>query len=184
MFSAPYRLIPLLLLFATSLAAQGTLDSVSRNLKRGQLLRVRPQGGQRLEGRFADYTPIPPTLQLAIGDTTIPVTMIDSLWARGNAANTGAILGAVVLGVPSVILWKALCDQLNESTGRCESWGAVAAATAASAGVGALLGAAIGSASPRWRLRYARLTVGWRLIPLPERRVGAGVSIQFSARIP
>ena len=41
MFSAPYRLIPLLLLFATSLAAQGTLDSVSRNLKRGQLLRVR-----------------------------------------------------------------------------------------------------------------------------------------------
>ena len=182
MFSVSCRLMPLLLLVPASLAAQATLDSVAGRLKPGQLLRLRSQDGQRVEGRFAVYTPAPPTLQLGMGDTAISVTRIDSLWVRGNASKTGAIVGAFALGVPSAVFWGALCEGLSEGTG-CDAWGTVAALTAAGAGVGALLGAVIGSASPRWQLRYARPRVSLRLTPLPEHRVGTGVSIPFTLRI-
>lgn len=182
MFFAPYRLMPLLLLVPASLAAQATLDSVAARITPGQLVRLRSQDGQRVEGRFAGYTPATHTLQLAVGDTSISVTIIDSLWVRGNAANTGAIVGAFVVGVPSAVFWGTVCSYGSDGPG-CDEWGTVAALTAAGAGVGALLGAAIGSASRRWRLRYARPTLSLSLIPLPEHRVGTGVSIPFAIRI-
>ena len=176
MFSRLSRFIPLLVVAPAAVAAQATIDSVAGQLHAGQLLRLHLRGGQRLEGRFAVYSPAPPALRLSAADTLVPVGMIDSLWVRGSAAKSGAIIGALVLGVPSAIVWQALCERQGEGT--C-GWGTVYGLTA----VGALLGAAIGSASPRWHLRYAGASVGLRLPPLPEYRLGAGVSLQFHTRL-
>lgn len=178
MFSRLYRLIPLLLVVPPSLAAQATPDSVASQLWAGQRIRLHLRDGQRVEGRFAAYAPGSPALRISGADTLIVVEMIDSLWVRGSAAKNGAIIGAVIVGVPSAILFGVVCVALGEGDG-CSAWGYVVGLTAAGAGVGALLGAAIGSAVPRWRLRYASASVGLKMTPLPEHRVGVGVSLQF-----
>jgi hypothetical protein len=170
------------LLLPASLAAQATLDSVARQLKPGQSVRLHSPTGQRVEGRFTVYYPDPPVLQLAMKDTTIPLAMIDSIWVRKTGAKTGAIVGAVALGVPSALFWGALCTGLSEGEG-CGQWGAVAGLTMAGAGVGALLGAAIGSASSRWQLRYASPRVALKVNPLPAQRLGVGLSIRLAAVI-
>ncbi len=179
MSSATCRLIPLLMLLPVSLAAQATLDSVTRRLRPGQTVRLHSQTGQRAEGRFAVYHSDPPVVQLTMRDSTIQFAMVDSIWVRKTGAKTGAIVGAVAIGVPSALFWGALCSGLSH--GECGEWGAVAGLTAAGAGVGALLGAAIGSASSRWQLRYAAPEVALKFLPLPTQRFGVGLSIRLPA---
>jgi hypothetical protein len=179
MSSATCRLIPLLILLPVSLAAQATLDTVARRLRPGQTVRLHSQTGQRAEGRFTVYQSDPPVVQLAMSDTTIPFAMIDSLWVRTTGAKTGAIVGAVIVGVPSALFWGALCNLAGD--GECRQWGTVAGLTVAGAGVGAVLGAAIGSASSRWQLRYASPRVGLKFAPLPAQRLGVGISIRLAA---
>ena len=179
MSSATCRLIPLLILLPASLAAQTTLDDAIRSLRPGQTVRLHSQTGQLAEGRFTVYQSDPPVVHLAMRDTTIPFTMIDSLWVRTTGAKTGAIVGAVAVGVPSALFWGALCNVAGD--GECGQWGIVAGLTVAGAGVGALLGAAIGSASSRWQLRYAAPQVGLKFTPLPMQRLGIGISIRIPA---
>jgi hypothetical protein len=177
MFSATYRLIPLLILLPASLAAQSTLDSVIRRLRPGQTVRLHSQTGQLAEGRFSVYHPDPPVVHLAMRDTTIPFAMVDSLWVRKTGAQTGAIIGAVAIGVPSAIFWGAVCNM----DGGCGQWGVVAGLTVAGAGVGAVLGGVVGSFSSRWQLRYASPRVALKFSPLPTQRLGVGLSIRLPA---
>jgi hypothetical protein len=121
-------------------------------------------------------------VQLAMRDTTIQFAMIDSIWVRKSGAGTGAIIGAVVVGVPSALFWGALCTGLSEGDG-CPQWGAVAGLTMAGAAAGALLGTAIGSASSHWQLRYAAPRVAFKVNPLPDQRLGVGLSIPLGAVI-
>ena len=181
MLSRLWRLIPLLLVGPASLAAQATLDRVARQIWAGQRVRLHLRDGQYVEGRFAAYAPGSPTLRISAADTLIPIGVVDSLWVRGRAAGRGAIIGALVVGVPSAIFWGALCTTIVASEGSDGTGctGAVVIGLTAGAGVGALLGTAIGSAFPRWRLRYASASVGLRVTPLPEHRVGVGFSLQF-----
>lgn len=178
MSSITWRLIPALILLPAALAAQATLDSMARQLKPGQTVRLHLQTGQRAEGRFV-YQPDLSVVQLTMRDTTIPFAMIDSIWVRKTGAGTGALVGAVVVGVPSALFWGSLCGALSESGGGCDQWGTVVGLSVAGAGVGALLGAAIGSASSHWQLRYASPRVAFRVNPLPAQRVGVGLSIRF-----
>jgi hypothetical protein len=174
----PYRLVLLLLLLPVSIAAQVALDDVARRLEPRQILRLHSQGGQRIEGRFVAYSPEPPLMRVAVGDTTIPFGMIDSVWVRRTNAKSGAIIGALVLGVPSAVFWGTFCSAISDGSG-CQEGGTVAGLALAGAGVGALLGAAIGSASSHWQLRYALPSVGLRLTPLPGHRIGGGISFSF-----
>jgi len=178
--SATCRLIPLLMLLPASLAAQTTLDDAIRRLRPGQTVRLHSQTGQLAEGRFTVYQSDPPVVHLAMRDTTIPFAMVDSIWVRTTGAKTGAIVGAVAVGVPSAVFLVWACNGLSEGSG-CDAWGAVAGLTVAGAGVGALLGAAIGSASSRWQLRYAAPQVGLKFTPLPMQRLGIGISIRIPA---
>jgi hypothetical protein len=180
MSSVTCRLIPLLILLLASLAAQTTLDDAIGRLRPGQTVRLHSQTGQRAEGRFTIYHPDPPVVHLAMRDTTIQVAMVDSLWVRKSGAKTGAIIGAVVVGVPSALFWGAICNLASDGAG-CGQWGVVAGLTVASAGVGALLGGAIGSFSSRWQLRYASPPVGLKFTPLPTQRLGVGLSIRLPA---
>jgi hypothetical protein len=178
-----WRLFPALILLPASLAAQTTLDSVARRLKPGQTVRLHLQTGQRAEGRFAVYQPDQSVVQLAMRDTTIQFAMIDSIWVRKTGAGTGAIIGAVLVGVPSALLWGSLCSGLSDSGGGCDQWGTVIGLSVAGAGAGALLGAAIGSASSHWQLRYAAPRVSFKVNPLPAQRLGVGLSIPLAALI-
>lgn len=182
MFCITCRLFPALILLPASLAAQATLDSVARQLKPGQTVRLHLQTGQRAEGRFTAYQSDSSIVRLATRDTTMPFAMIDSIWVRKTGAKTGAIVGAVAVGVPSALFWGALCTGLNDG-GECGQWGAVAGLTVAGAGVGALLGAAIGSVSSHWQLRYAAPRVALRVAPLPAHGFGIGLSIRLGPMI-
>jgi hypothetical protein len=177
LFALTSRLIPALILLPASLAAQATLDSVARQLKPGQTVRLHLQTGLRAEGRFTAYQPDSSIVRLAMRDTTLPFAMIDSIWVRKTGASTGAIVGAVAVGVPSALFWGALCTGLSD--GECGQWGAVAGLTMAGAGVGALLGAAIGSAATHWQLRYGTPRVALKVDPLPAHRLGVGLSIRL-----
>jgi hypothetical protein len=172
------RLIPLLILLPASLAAQTTLDDAIGRLRPGQTVRLHSQTGQRAEGRFTIYHPDPPVVHLAMRDTTIQVAMVDSLWVRKSGAKTGAIIGAVVVGVPSALFWGALLGSLDSGSGY---EGIAVGLTVAGAGVGALLGAALGSASTRWQLRYASPQVALKFSQLPTQRFGVGLSIRLPA---
>jgi len=177
-----WRLIPALILLPASLAAQTTLDSVARRLKPGQTVRLHLQSGQRAEGRFAVYQSDQSVVQLAMRDTTIQFAMIDSIWVRKSGAKTGALIGSVLVGVPSAILLGSLCSTFSDGGG-CDQWGTVIGVSVVGAGAGALLGALIGSASSHWQLRYAAPRVAFKVNPLPAQRLGVGLSIPLSALI-
>ena len=181
MFTRACRLILFLIVAPAAIAAQATLDSVAARLHADQFVRLHVRGGRHFEGRFAFYAVAPAGSQLSVADTLIQVETVDSLWVRGRATKTGAIVGAVVVGVPAAVFWTGLCSLILESD--CTLWGAVAGLTAASAGVGALVGAGIGTAFPRWHLRYAQATVGVSLAALPQGRAGLGVAVRFRARM-
>ena len=83
----------------------------------------------------------------------------------------------MVVGVPSAVFTTAGCA-LSEYGDGC---GAVAALAVAGVGVGALLGAAIGSAASRWQLRYASSQVALKFSPQPTQRLGVGLSMRLPA---
>lgn len=179
--SVAWRLIPVLVLQPVSLVAQASLDSVARRLKPGQTVRLHSQTGHRVEGRFAAYQPDPSVMQLTVRDTTLSFAEIDSIWVRRSGAKTGAIVGAVGVGVPSAILWSSLCNGLSD-TSDCAQ-GVVVGLTVAGAAVGALLGAAIGSATSHWQVRYASPRIALKVTPLPAQRFGVGFSMRLPAVI-
>jgi hypothetical protein len=135
------------------LAAQRTPDSTLRRVDSGEVVRIRTSDGRLRQGRLSGAAPSELILESGKLHTD---GRIDSLWVRDNATGTGAIVGALAVGVPSVYVWYELCKLGRE--GGCEGRDllAVATASALTAGAGAALGALIGSGISRWRLRYAR----------------------------
>jgi len=162
-----------LLLLPAAVPAQASFDSIAAHLKPGQHVRVHASGGPRLEGRFAAFTTAPPVFEITVGETVQSVRVADSLWVRGSATVTGLVVGAAVFGVAGAIVVPSLC------TGEVCNSGAL---TFASAGVGALLGAAIGSGIHHWRLRYPSPPAAVGLVPLPGVRLGIAVLLQSPAR--
>jgi hypothetical protein len=126
-------------------------------LRPGQTVRVRMVGGQRFDTRLG-----------AAGDSTadLPASRVDSVWVRGRAVVTGAIVGAAIAGPATFAFFLALCNAFGD--GECSEIGLVAAYGLAAGAGGALIGAGIGWMIPKWRLRYARdrdATVGLLLAP-------------------
>ena len=145
------------------------------SLKPGQNIRISSRGGTTYEG---------PLLGL-LGDTLVigqpdewylvPVQNVNSLWVRGNAAKSGAIVGSVVVGFSSLGLWVAACNAM----GPCEAYDVVFALGLAGAAGGALLGGLIGAMVPKWKQRFPprgfRATIG----PQRHGRFGFNASVLF-----
>jgi hypothetical protein len=74
----------------------------------------------------------------------------------------------------------ALACELSSDGLGCQDGELVALGTLAGAGVGAGLGALVGSAFPRWRLRYARTDIAMRLRPT-TRGITFSVSVPLSS---
>lgn len=130
---------------------QAEAPSPTVRLQPGQTIRIRLQTGQRLEGHVAAVDSSPPVLRFAELQPPVAIAVIDSLWLREGAAGRSALVGGIVAGVGMFAVAASVCSGLTESAG-CEDWGAVTGWSVAAAAGGALLGAAIGSRAPRWRL--------------------------------
>jgi hypothetical protein len=177
MYRAAFVMIALALAPGT-VVAQVSIDTPLVRLNPGQFARARTLDGRRIQSRVLAIDLDPFTLHLVGHETPLPAASIDSLWVRGRATKTGAIIGAVGAGVPSFAFWAVFCEAMSEGDG-CDEWGTVTGLALAGAGGGALIGAAIGAAVPKWRLRYARQHGTTAITLVPIRRVGLMVSTRF-----
>src|SRR5881396_1190015 len=113
-----------------------------RTLDAGALVRLAARPHTRRIGTFGGVRG--DTLYFAQDPRTeaIPLGAIDTLWTRGRRTGSGALIGAVVLAVPTAILANALCGLGEGGTTECGS--APAAGAVLGGAVGAGLGALIG----------------------------------------
>ena len=158
-------LIALALSFPADLFGQEPQEPVLGTLKPGQIVRVRPRTGDRFEARVLSMQGDSLILSLEGSRVLLSARTIDAFWVKGRATGTGAIIGAAIAAVGSVVISAGVCESIREDFPCGESGTAIAASIAG----GAALGAAIGYAIPKWRLRYARnLMVGTRMTIRPQ----------------
>ena len=150
MFRAPLVIVGLLFPPVASALGQAAPARVQARLRPGQTVRIRLADGQRLEGRLIAVDSAPPVFHFLAPQPAVPVTAIDSLWVRGHASGTCALVGGIVVGGASFVFWGLLCNALSEGSG-CQVWGTVILLSVGGAAGGALLGAAVGSLIPKWR---------------------------------
>jgi len=134
-------------------AAQGPGDF--GKLKPGQTVRVSTAGGSRFETRLGGAATAVPEDLFADAEVPFQAARVDSLWVRGHATWTGAIVGAAVATPVSFAFWGWVCTMVGEGNG-CDQWGGVSLMALVGGAGGALLGAGVGALIPKWRLRYAR----------------------------
>jgi len=164
------------LFLVSDVCGQAPLDAAVRTLKPGQTVRIRAHGGNRIESRILSVRAETPALLLQADSTPLDGSSIDSLWVRGRRTGLGAIVGAVVFGAATSGAGLAICKGLSESASSCGSDTTVPLFLAGAAG-GALIGAVIGAAIPKWRLRYARaVPVQGALRRLRHGRLGLGIA--------
>jgi hypothetical protein len=138
---------------ASTLAAQSVDSVLARQVERSSLVRLRVEGA-RITGRLVSLGGGAAALETETGRRAIDLSGVDTIWVRGRATGTGAIIGsatgAVAFGTFLAILVPALCD-----SSECNTWveGAVVGGLMGAAG-GALLGAGIGALIPKWKRRY------------------------------
>ncbi len=135
---------------ASGAQGPGTPDSVVRaalaRLQPGKGVRLHATGLGRLEGQFASLTDTTVALGTTTGPRSVAVAGIDSLWQRGSAVGTGALVGAVTLGLAGAVLGASAAEWYETDPGE----------TAAAVGLigvagGALLGAVVGALIPTWK---------------------------------
>ena len=122
-------------------------------LRPNSTIRVHRIGDGRIEGSFTRAS----ATTLVLAGTPVPmeypVATLDSLWVRGNSAKTGAIIGGIALAVAGAT-YGVLANEVGcKDDGGDPCPEAIPLLGLAGAATGALLGALIGSAIPRWHLR-------------------------------
>lgn len=120
-------------------------------LKPTRLVRFSLPAMGRVSGRIANRWG--DTLALASNGTrqVISLGSIDTLWVRGRATKTGAIVGGI-LGIAGGLFLGALADGLCEYD--CQNSDYLVTGGLLGLAAGAGTGAIIGAAIPRWRKVY------------------------------
>jgi len=116
-------------------------------LQPGKGIRVHTAGLGRLQGKFASLTDTTVALGTTTGPRSVAVAGIDSLWQRGSAAATGALVGMVIGGVLIGVAGGELCKSFEG--GDCT--GSFVAGAAIGVAGGALVGGVIGALIPTWK---------------------------------
>jgi hypothetical protein len=120
-------------------------------LQVGQRVRIRTGGDGLVEGWISN-SPHRVALRTADGSTIeVPAPGIDSLWVRGTHARTGALIGSTVAGIGLGAFLAYHVNRNNPYNARNTVAGGLG--LAGGGGGGALVGALIGAASPKWQLR-------------------------------
>ena len=145
----------LLLSFVSGMNAQepvrGGLDTASvLLLKPERFVRIQVPDLGRVQGRVGGLTASDLVLQNEGNSRSVRLAAIDTLWVRGRATKTGAIIGAV-LGIGAGVFLGALGEALCEYD--CNHNYVLSGALIVGA-MGGAAGAVIGTAIPRWRRVY------------------------------
>lgn len=120
----------------------------------GQRVRIRGSGVGRVEGWVVSNSANPVMLRTDGSRIEVPIPGVDSLWVRdGTHAGTGALIGAAIGGIALGAFASWAVHDLCEGAGNCEETGAFFLGFAIGGTGGAGIGALIGLAFPRWRLR-------------------------------
>jgi hypothetical protein len=143
----------ILVLCAPALAAQSADSVLAPLVPKTSMIRLRTQGTE-MTGRLLALTSGVATLETTSGNRTASLASVDSIWVRGRATKSGAVIG----GVAGAVLFGAFVGYAV--SGLCEVdcdnsfiEGALVGG-ALGVGGGALLGAGIGALIPKWRLRF------------------------------
>jgi hypothetical protein len=113
-----------------------------------------PHVAGRYEGRLLQRGPDHLVLSAEPEPLRIPATTIDTLWTRGNAGVTGAIVGGLVLGALGVALGAAWAEDVRNTEPDVDKGAAMQIGGGVGLAGGALLGGLIGLAIPKWHRRY------------------------------
>ena len=105
----------------------------------------------RHEGRLLERSSDLVVLSADAEPLRVPATTIDTLWTRGTAVKTGAIVGALT-GLALGVVAGATCNDWGE--GDCPTDTAALALGGIGLGGGALLGSLFGLAIPKWHRQY------------------------------
>lgn len=119
-------------------------------LQPGKGIRLHTAGLGRLEGKFASLTDSTVTLGMAPGEMKVALAGIDSLWQRGSATGSGALLGGLTGGILLGGLGVAVCSDYDCSGGQV---GAFAVGALVGFAGGAVVGGLIGATIPKWHRR-------------------------------
>jgi hypothetical protein len=123
------------------------------SLADSQWIRLAVPDVGRHEGRLLERSSESVVLSAEPEPFRVPATTIDTLWTRGNAGKTGAIVGAVILGTLSTALAAVACEDIK-NTENCNTGRAMLLGGAVGLAGGALLGGLTGLAIPKWHRRY------------------------------
>ena len=120
------------------------------SLADSQWVRLAVPGVGRHEGRLLERSSDMVVLSAETEPLRVPATTIDTLWTRGSAVKTGAIVGALT-GLALGVVAGATCNDWSED---CPTDTAVLALGGIGLGGGALLGSLLGLAIPKWHRQY------------------------------
>jgi len=135
---------------APLLNAQSPLDTVLSRLRSGQTIRVSTRDQGRVQARFLGRQDN--AVRFAgTGSPDVLIASIDTVWVRGHATGTVALLGALTLGTVFAVLVSGDCASGSD----CSSI-EVPVAGAVGVASGALVGALIGRGITTWKRRYAQ----------------------------
>ena len=137
------------------LAGGAEAQAITFGLKPGQTVRVRTVDGARFVTRLAPVPGPSPTALFEGAETPFFLDRVDSLWVRGRAVRTGAIVGAAIATPAGFAFFAHFCSVFSDGSG-CQEWGKVTVFALVTGLGGAAIGATVGALIPHWRLRYAR----------------------------
>jgi hypothetical protein len=106
-----------------------------------------PEIGRR-QGRVSGHTPTEVVLAAEPEPLRLPATAVDTVWTRGRHTVAGLIAGAVIFGALGAAAGTELGEENAGSARNVIGMAGVGALG------GALLGAAIGTAIPRWHRHF------------------------------
>jgi hypothetical protein len=142
---------------STPATAQGTDTTTERPLlvsklalRSGTVVRIARPDFPRVQGRLVRATDHTLILMDRGSEYTVPVNVADSVWTSSGSTKRGAVWGGLIGLLPGAALFalsKGLCDAVDN---KCEGQGEVVVLGVGAVGVGALLGALVGS---RWEWR-------------------------------
>lgn len=143
----------LLMAVGAPLRAQTAESVLTPLVPRSSLVRLR-MSGTEMTGKLIALTSGVATLNTESGNRTATLASVDSIWVRGRATKTGAIIGGIAGAVIGGVFLGVVVDAMCEVD--CDSAGFQGAVVGGALGLGAggLLGAGIGALIPKWRLRF------------------------------
>ena len=128
---------------------------VVEGLHVGQRIRLNTASSGRLHGIFLEVETSAIRITRGSSGKSVELVDIDRLWVRGRATRTGAVVGALagtVVGAAfGLFIGEVICNGPDCSA---DTAGAMVILGLFGGGVGALSGALIGLAIPKWHLRF------------------------------